>query len=123
MNTIAIIGLGCVAHVSGNEVREQSEAGLLKDSTEFSRVDEASSVILLRADHAQRPCIPVIPKTREHVEYAVRKSVDSLDGDYDLILLSTGNAEYNILDFSGLATGSFNGLHHQRNFLAIVHLL
>ena len=47
------------------------------------------------------PHIPVIPKTREHAEYAGRQSVDSLDGDYDLMLLSTGHAEYKVRDFSG----------------------
>lgn len=47
------------------------------------------------------PHVPVIPRTREHAEYAGRRSVASLDGDYDLMVLSTGHDEYKTHDFSG----------------------
>lgn len=47
------------------------------------------------------PHVPVIPRTREHAEYAGRRSVASLDDDYDLIVLSTGHDEYKTHDFSG----------------------
>lgn len=47
------------------------------------------------------PFIPVIPKTREHAEYAGRKSVPAITPDYDLIVLSTGHDAYREFDFSG----------------------
>jgi len=46
------------------------------------------------------PFVPVIPRTREHAEYAGRKSVPAITPDYDLIVLSTGHAAYKDLDFS-----------------------
>jgi len=46
------------------------------------------------------PHIPVIPKTREHAEYAGRKSVAEISDQYDLILLSTGHEAYKSFDFS-----------------------
>jgi UDP-N-acetyl-D-glucosamine dehydrogenase len=49
------------------------------------------------------PHIPVIPKTREHAEYAGRKSVGNISDQYDLILLSTGHEEYKSFDFSAFA--------------------
>jgi len=36
----------------------------------------------------------VIPKTREHGEYAGRKSIEKISDQYDLILISTGHDEY-----------------------------
>lgn len=47
------------------------------------------------------PHVPVIPMTREHSEYAGRKSVAEVSDDHDLILLSTGHDEYKSFDFSG----------------------
>lgn len=47
------------------------------------------------------PHVPVIPMTREHAEYAGRKSVAEVSDDHDLILLSTGHDEYKSFDFSG----------------------
>ena len=47
------------------------------------------------------PFVPVIPRTREHAEYAGRKSVAAITPDYDLIVLSTGHAVYREFDFSG----------------------
>lgn len=47
------------------------------------------------------PFVPVIPKTREHAEYAGRKSVPAITPDYDLLLLSTGHDVYKHFDFSG----------------------
>ena len=47
------------------------------------------------------PHVPVIPMTREHAEYAGRKSVEAIEDDYDLILLSTGHDDYLEFDFSG----------------------
>jgi UDP-N-acetyl-D-glucosamine dehydrogenase len=49
------------------------------------------------------PHIPVIPKTREHAEYAGRKSVTSLQGGYDLVVLSTAHDPYKSEDFSTLS--------------------
>ena len=46
------------------------------------------------------PHIPVIPKTREHAEYAGRQSVGGISDQYDLILLSTGHEAYKSFDFS-----------------------
>lgn len=46
------------------------------------------------------PFVPVIPRTREHAEYAGRKSVPAVSADYDLILLSTGHDVYKEMDFS-----------------------
>jgi len=50
------------------------------------------------------PHVPVIPMTREHAEYAGRKSVSEVSDGYDLILLSTGHQEYMKFDFSGFST-------------------
>jgi len=46
------------------------------------------------------PFVPVIPRTREHGEYAGRKSVDAVTPDYDLIVLATGHDAYKEFDFS-----------------------
>ena len=46
------------------------------------------------------PFVPVIPRTREHAEYAGRKSVPAITPDYDLIVLSTGHEVYRDFDFS-----------------------
>lgn len=46
------------------------------------------------------PHIPVIPKTREHAEYAGRESVGEITDQYDLILLSTAHETYKAHDFS-----------------------
>jgi UDP-N-acetyl-D-glucosamine dehydrogenase len=46
------------------------------------------------------PFVPVIPRTREHSEYAGRKSVAAITPDYDLIVLSTGHEAYRDFDFS-----------------------
>lgn len=47
------------------------------------------------------PFVPVIPRTREHAEYAGRKSVAAITPDYDLIVLATGHEAYKDFDFSG----------------------
>jgi len=49
------------------------------------------------------PFVPVIPKTREHAEYAGRKSVAGITPDYDLLVLATGHDAYKQFDFSGYA--------------------
>ena len=46
------------------------------------------------------PFVPVIPRTREHAEYAGRKSVPAVTGDHDLIILSTGHDAYKEMDFT-----------------------
>jgi len=46
------------------------------------------------------PHIPVIPKTREHAEYAGRKSIAEITSDYDVILLSTAHEMYRRHDFN-----------------------
>jgi UDP-N-acetyl-D-glucosamine dehydrogenase len=46
------------------------------------------------------PFVPVIPRTREHAEYAGRKSVAAITPDYDLIVLATGHEAYKTFDFS-----------------------
>lgn len=46
------------------------------------------------------PYVPVVPTTREHAEYAGRRSVAAITGDHDLILLSTGHDAYRAFDFS-----------------------
>jgi UDP-N-acetyl-D-glucosamine dehydrogenase len=46
------------------------------------------------------PYVPVIPITREHAEYAGRRSVETISDRYDLILISTGHDEYKLHDFS-----------------------
>ncbi len=45
------------------------------------------------------PYVPVIPRTREHAEYAGRKSVEITDS-YDCILLATHHSVYSDFDFS-----------------------
>lgn len=47
------------------------------------------------------PYVPVIKVTREHPQYAGRKSVDITD-DYDCILVATHHEEYKEFDFSEL---------------------
>jgi UDP-N-acetyl-D-glucosamine dehydrogenase len=46
------------------------------------------------------PHVPVIPMTREHAEYAGRKSVAAITPDYDLIVLATGHDDYKSFDFA-----------------------
>jgi len=46
------------------------------------------------------PFVPVIPMTREHAEYAGRRSKAEVSDDYDLIVLSTGHDVYKQHDFS-----------------------
>lgn len=46
------------------------------------------------------PYVPEIKETREHPEYAGRKSVEISD-DYDCVLLATHHNEYKDFDFSG----------------------
>lgn len=46
------------------------------------------------------PHVPVIKHTREHPQYAGRKSVDIAD-DYDCVLLATHHDEYKSFDFQG----------------------
>jgi UDP-N-acetyl-D-glucosamine dehydrogenase len=46
------------------------------------------------------PYVPVIPMTREHAEYAGRKSEQEVSENYDLIVLSTGHDAYKQHDFS-----------------------
>ena len=50
------------------------------------------------------PHVPVIPVTREHAEYAGRKSEETVSDNHDLVLLSTGHDEYKAFDFSGFTT-------------------
>lgn len=50
------------------------------------------------------PFIPIIPLTREHAEYAGRRSVDAITPGYDLILLATGHDAYRTFDFSNYPT-------------------
>jgi UDP-N-acetyl-D-glucosamine dehydrogenase len=45
------------------------------------------------------PYVPVIPRTREHAEYAGRKSVEITDS-YDCLLLATHHSAYADFDFS-----------------------
>ena len=45
------------------------------------------------------PFVPVIPKTREHIDLAGKKSVP-IEDSYDLILLSTDHQMYRDYDFS-----------------------
>jgi UDP-N-acetyl-D-glucosamine dehydrogenase len=46
------------------------------------------------------PFVPVVPITREHSEYAGRRSVAEITPDYDLIVLSTGHDAYKEFDFT-----------------------
>lgn len=46
------------------------------------------------------PHVPVIPLTREHAEYAGRKSVAAISDAADLVLIATAHAEYRMFDFS-----------------------
>lgn len=45
------------------------------------------------------PFVPVVPKTREHPEYAGKRSVP-VSFDFDLLLIATHHDEYKNLDFS-----------------------
>ena len=46
------------------------------------------------------PWVPVIKMTREHPQFAGRKSACITDDRYDLILIATAHDEYKKLDFS-----------------------
>lgn len=46
------------------------------------------------------PHVPVIPTTREHAEYAGRKSEAAVTEEHDLLVLATGHDEYKEFDFS-----------------------
>lgn len=52
--------------------------------------------------HYNDPYVPVIPLTREHSEYAGRKSVEITDS-YDCLLLATHHSPYAEFDFSKFA--------------------
>jgi UDP-N-acetyl-D-glucosamine dehydrogenase len=47
------------------------------------------------------PHVPVIRLTREHPQYAGRRSVPVTPEGYDLALISTAHDEYRRMDFSG----------------------
>ncbi len=47
------------------------------------------------------PYVPMIHKSREHPQYAGKRSVE-ITRDYDLILISTGHDVYRSFDFAGL---------------------
>jgi len=48
------------------------------------------------------PFMPVVPPTREHAHFTGKQSV-KIEGEYDLILVSTDHTEYKTFDFNGFA--------------------
>lgn len=50
--------------------------------------------------HFHDPHIPVVPLTREHAEYAGRRSVEAIATDCDAIVLATAHDAYKSFDFS-----------------------
>ena len=83
---ILILGLAYKANV--DDVRESPSFKLIHKLEAFGA----------RVDYND-PYVPVIPPTREHAEYAGRKSA-AITADYDLIIVATGHDDYRELDFS-----------------------
>lgn len=77
---ILICGLAYKANV--NDDRESPSYRLME------KLEEAGAIV-----NYNDPYIPIIPRTREHAQYAGRHSV-SITGDYDLLLIATAHDEY-----------------------------
>jgi UDP-N-acetyl-D-glucosamine dehydrogenase len=84
---ILILGLAYKANVDDD-----------RESPTYKLIEKLEALGALVSYHD--PHIPVIPRTREHVEYAGRKSIADIDENYDLIVLSTCHNEYKTHDFS-----------------------
>ena len=85
---ILILGLAYKANVDDD-----------RESPTYKLIEKLEALGALASYHD--PHIPVIPRTREHAEYAGRRSVGNISDEYDLILLSTAHDEYRAHDFSG----------------------
>jgi len=83
---ILILGLAYKANVDDD-----------RESPTYKLIEKLEALGATVAYHD--PHIPVIPRTREHAEYAGRKSVAEVTPDYDLILLSTAHDAYREHDF------------------------
>lgn len=83
---ILLLGLAYKANV--DDCRESPSFALMEKL-------EARGAVVFYND----PNVPVVPETREHAEFAGRKSVVISD-NYDLVLLVTDHAEYRDFDFS-----------------------
>jgi UDP-N-acetyl-D-glucosamine dehydrogenase len=84
---ILILGLAYKANVDDD-----------RESPTYKLIEKLEALGAIVSYHD--PHIPVIPRTREHAEYAGRKSVAEVTPDHDLILLSTAHDEYRGYDFS-----------------------
>jgi UDP-N-acetyl-D-glucosamine dehydrogenase len=87
---ILILGLAYKANVDDD-----------RESPTYKLIEKLEALGATVAYHD--PHIPVIPKTREHAQYAGRKSVAEITDTYDLILLSTAHEGYKSFDFSTFA--------------------
>ena len=85
---ILICGLAYKANV--NDDRESPSYRLME------KLEEAGAIV-----NYNDPYIPIIPRTREHAQYAGRRSV-SITGDYDLMLIATAHDEYKKHDLLSL---------------------
>jgi len=85
---ILILGLAYKANVDDD-----------RESPTYKLIEKFESLGATVAYHD--PHVPVIPMTREHADYAGRKSVAAITPDHDLIVLTTGHDEYKTFDFSG----------------------
>jgi len=103
---------GQVAEVLNDQGRALKGARILllglayKPNVEDDR--ESPSYVLMRlleekgaAVSYHDPHVSVIPLTREHPQYAGRRSVAVTPEGYDLALISTAHDEYRGIDFSG----------------------
>lgn len=85
---VLILGLAYKANVDDD-----------RESPSYKLIQKLETLGAMVAYHD--PHVPVIPKTREHAEYAGRCSVPAVTSDYDLILISTAHEAYRTFDFSG----------------------
>jgi UDP-N-acetyl-D-glucosamine dehydrogenase len=82
---VLMFGLAYKANVDDD--RESPSYELMKE------LEEKGAIV-----HYNDPFVPVIRMTREHPQFAGRKSVD-ISKNYDLILISTAHDEYKKIDF------------------------
>jgi UDP-N-acetyl-D-glucosamine dehydrogenase len=102
---ILILGLAYKANVDDD--RESPTYRLMK------KLEELGGVVSFND-----PYIPVIPRTREHAEYAGRCSV-AVSGDHDLLLIATAHDEYRSLDLLsfGIPVVDTRNLINEKNAL------
>ena len=89
VNGAKILVLGLAYKSDVDDCRESPSFALIEQLREKGALVEYND-----------PHVPVIPVTRDHAHLAGKQS-QVIEDKYDLILLSTGHAEYRTFDFSG----------------------